>query len=229
MGVVDEQQVRGAQLFLEAGRGALLKGAHEARQEAFGGQVDHPFVRPYAGGLPGESVQKVGLAEAVGRMEDDRVEVAVGPGGDAPGHGVGELIGRPRHESVEGVAFLQPGWTSGTGRGGYRRRFGLDRLGRTAVHRGEPQAGVPAAGFQFELGFEAEAAAVRIVLGPDLGDAPPGVAPDPIGGDPRGGHQEERPAGLLQKRRLPHPGAERRFAQFALQRRASLQPNDTGR
>ncbi len=167
-------------------------------------------------------------------MEQHRVEVAVGPGGDAPGHGVGELIGGPRHEGVEGVAFLQARRAGGLGDplwsldgDGSQQRF--DGFRRAAVDGGEPQSRAAAGGFHLDPGLQIEATTIRIERGPDLGDAAPGVAPDPVRREARGRDEHQRAARLLQEGGLRHPGTEGRLAQLAPQRGASLGPHDSGR
>ena len=122
--VVDQQHVGVAQTVLEGRHGAVLGGAHKGRQESFGGQIDDPGVRAQALCLPGDGIEQVGLAVAIGAAEEDRVEMAVGPGCGLSGNGEGEGIALPFHKTVEGQPILQAGRAHGTGPVGNRRHGG---------------------------------------------------------------------------------------------------------
>ncbi len=230
MGVVDDQEVGGAQLRLELGGGFLLQRLDEGRQETFGGHVDHPPVRPGLGSLRRQGVQQVGLPEAVGGVEQHRIEVTVRPGRHPARHGMGELVGGAGDEGVEGEALLQtggPGQTAGLGKVRRRERAGLDR--RAPVDGGEPDARAAAGGFHLVLGLQVQAATGRVVLGPHLCDPPPGVAPDPVRRDAGRRDQHQGAAGLFQQGGLGHPRPEGRIAELALERRAGPHPNLPGR
>ena len=98
---------------------------------------DEQLFRRIAHGFPGQGVQQVRLAEAVGAVEQHRVEVAVGPGG---GLGQGLRIGRHPGQAMGHVLFgveggaIQPAIPRDPGRDGVARptRKGVG-LGRGRV------------------------------------------------------------------------------------------------
>jgi hypothetical protein len=65
----------------------------------------------------------------------------------------------------------------------------------------------------------------RIVLGPYLANAAPGVAADPVARHAGGRDQDQLAAGGFAQGRLRQPRAEGRIAQLALQGLAGLDPN----
>ena len=235
MDVVDQKKVGVPQLGLEGGGLAVLDGADKGRGEAFGGQVDHALGLAGAHGLPGQGVQKVGLPEAVGAVEEHRVEVTIRPGRHPAGDGEGELVGGARDEGLEAETLLQAllsgarqagpglgrfrGGTTGRGlRGGALRCGRLRR--RRSGGRGRRGGGLA---LELHLRLQGEVAAHGVVLGPELADPPPGVTTNPIPGDTGGGHQADI-AVLLPQGGLAQPGPEGGFAKFPPQDLAGLAP-----
>ncbi len=233
MHVVDQQQVGGAQLVLEGRPGAIHHRPHKALQKAFGGQIDHLAAGRGPHGLPGDGVEQVGLTEAVGAVEHHRIEMAIAPAADALGHGVGEFIGRARHEGIEAKAVLQAGRT-GLGRFGRGRARRLIHGGRRGarqgleghLRRGADRGLARGAGdVKFGPGLQLQGAALRIILRPQLGHAAPGVASHPVAGDARRRDQIKLACGAFTHPRLGQPGIERVLAHFAFQSGGGLGPH----
>ncbi len=222
MNVVDQQQVGAAQLILEGGHLPLDDRAHEGGEEPLGGQIDDLAMGRLGHGFAGQGVEQVGLAEAIGAVEHHGIEEAVGPGGDAPGHGMGELIGRADHEGVEGEAILQDPTGARLGRLGRRRRIGGDRLGGEELGAG---LGDAASGLELHARLEGKHPTFGVMGGPKLADPAPRIALDPVAGEAGGRDQAQHAVGRRPQRSLGQPGTIGVVAQLGLQRMAGLGPD----
>ncbi len=235
--VVQQQHVGRAQAFLEGRGRAVLHGAHEGREETLGGQIDHLGVGAQALRLPGDGVQQVGLAVAVGAAEEDRVEVAVGPAGDLLGDGQRKGVALALDEAVEGQALLQAGGAHGAGAVGRRRKGGGghgrggDRGGDHAADRGQARglAGGEGGGRggRPHLGAAADVQTARqaVQAQPQLVHATQGVLAHPVPRIGRRRHQDQiaRPVETHGRRR--DVAAERTIADLGLQAARRLSPN----
>jgi hypothetical protein len=229
--VVQQQHVGRAQAFLEGRRRAILHGAHEGRQEAFGGQIDHLGLRLEALGLPGDGVEQVGLAVAVGAAEEDRVEVPVGPARHLFGDGQGEGVALAFHEAVEGQAFLQAGGAHGAGAVG---DGGHGRGGNGANSLGGRDNGVSGAlndgarrGRRADLGpaTDFQTARQAVQAQPQLVHATQGVLAHPVAGIGGRGDEDQLAGAVGTNRRRRDIGAEGAFADFRAQTARRLRPD----
>ncbi len=105
--VVDEQDVEVAVAALEAGHLLGPDGVDELVHERLGGDVAHPLVPEHGADVVADRVQEVGLAEAGGTVDEQRVVGAAGALGDRQRGGVREAVRGADHELVEGVAGVQ--------------------------------------------------------------------------------------------------------------------------
>ncbi len=235
--VVQQQHVGRAQAFLEGGGRAVLHGAHEGRQEAFGGQIDHLGVGAQALRLPGYGVQQVRLAVAVGAAEEDGVEVAVGPGRHLLGDGQGEGVAVPLDEAVEGQALLQARGAHGAGavggrgegrcesrgrRGGCRR--GTDRGQARGFTRGRGRGH----GAHFGAAADFQTARQAVQAQPQLVHPAQGVLADPVARIGGRGHQDQIALRIHAHRRRRDIAAEGSVADLGLQAVRRLGPDTVG-
>ncbi|MNJ32128.1 hypothetical protein D3C77_267850 [compost metagenome] len=230
--VVQQQHVGRAQALLEGRGRTVLHGAHEGRQEAFGGQIDHLGVGAQALRLPGDGVQEVGLAVAIGAAEEDRVEVAVGPGRHLLGDSQGEGVALPLDEAVEGQALLQArsahgagavgrGGEGGGGRGdGRRGGGGVDRgqARSVAQTRRRRRAHLGAAA-------DLQAAGQAVQAQPQLVHATQGVLAHPVAGVGRRRDQDQIALGIHPHGRGGDVGAVGPVADLGLQAACRLGPD----
>ena len=80
-------------------------------------------------------------------------------------------------------------------------------------------------GLGFEAGLQDQGAAFHVVGGPQLIDPHPGVAADPVTGDPGVGDETERAARRRQDNRRRQIGLEAGFTELDAQQGASLSPD----
>ena len=105
--VVDQQDVEVAVAPLEGRHRLGPDGVDELVHERLGGDVADPLVAEHGLDVVPDGVEEVGLAEAGGAVDEQRV---VGPGrrlGDREGGGVREAVGGADHELVEGVSGIE--------------------------------------------------------------------------------------------------------------------------
>jgi hypothetical protein len=105
--VVDEQHVDLAVLALELTRGVRADGVDEVVEVRLGRDVADGVGRVVLPDVVGDGVEQVRLAQARHAVDEQRV---VGPRrglGHREGSGVGEAVGAPGHEAVEGVAGVE--------------------------------------------------------------------------------------------------------------------------
>jgi hypothetical protein len=224
--VIDQQHVGAAQAFLEGGGRTVLHGAHEGRQEAFGGQIDDLRIRAQALGLPGDGVQQVGLAVAIGAAEEDRVEMAVGPAGGLAGDGQGEGIALALDEAVEGQTVLQAGGAHGAGpvchrshsRARHRHHGGRFTAGGADGRGGRGRAHLGAAA-------DVEATRQAVEAQPQFVHATQGVLAHPVTGIGGRGHQDELARAVDAHGRRRDVGAERTFTDFGTKTTRRLGPD----
>ncbi len=122
--VVDDQNVDGAQLFLEGDRGLGLQGRHEAVHEALGREVDDP--PSGLGDGMGRRLQQVCLAEPDGGMDVERTvegRIAGRRLGDALRRETRELVRLSDHEAGKRQAPVERRTRQSIRRD--RRGFGL--------------------------------------------------------------------------------------------------------
>ena len=229
--VVDQQHVGVAQTVLERRHGPVLGGADEGRQKAFGGQIDDPGVRPEALCLPGDGVEQVGLAVAIGAAEEDRVEMTVGPGGGLAGNSQGEGIALPFHETVEGQPLLQAGGAHGAGtvgdgrHGGHRHGCGLQRDDGGAL--GAAGGDLGGRGGRTHLGAATDVEATRqaVEAQPQLIHAAQGVLAHPVAGIGGRGDEDQLAGTVGAHGRGGDIGAEGPLADLAAQAARRLGPD----
>ena len=229
--VVDQQHVGVAQTVLEGRHGAVLGGAHEGREEAFGGQIDNAGVRAQALRLPGDGIEQVGLAVAIGAAEEDRVEMAVGPGRGLSGDGQGEGIALPFHKTVEGQPLLKAGRAHGAGpvgdrrHGGHGHGQGLERndggpLGTTGGNLGGRRGRS-----HFGAAADLEAARKAVEAEPQLVHAAQGVLAHPVTGIGGRGDEDQLTGTVGAHSRGGDIGAERPLADLVAQAAGRLGPD----
>ncbi len=129
--VVDEQDIHIAIAALEETRGVLADGVDVLVEEVLGGHVPNGVVGVVLVDVVPDGVEQVGLAEAGGAVDEQRV---VGPRRrlrDPQGGGQRELVRRPLHKGLEGVLAVQaacgPGWSRGVRSSRSRSLEGRDR------------------------------------------------------------------------------------------------------
>jgi hypothetical protein len=105
--VVDQHDVDRAKLLLEVDGGLFAERADEAVHELLRRHVDHRARGLALADVPGDGVHQMGLAQPDAAVQEQRVERHRGRLGDAPGGGVGELVGFADHETIELVAVIQ--------------------------------------------------------------------------------------------------------------------------
>ncbi len=131
--IVENQEIDRSQTLLEGDRGLRLKGGDEAVHELLGRQIDR---RAALGGrCVRNRLQKVGLAEADRRMDEQRAERRGGAAealGEAFGGRVSELIGAPDLEGREGQPAIERRADERVRRGGRR---GMGRCAARARRR----------------------------------------------------------------------------------------------
>ena len=127
--VVDEQHVDLAVAALEAVVGALAHGVDELVEEGLGGDVAHPVGGVVLAHVVADGLQEVGLAEAGVAVDEQRVVLAGGRLGDGERGGVGEPVGRPDDEGLEGVPGVDVLHRQGAGAHAPERRWRCWRRG----------------------------------------------------------------------------------------------------
>ena len=106
--VVDEQDVALAVAALEGGRGVVPDGVDELVHERLGGDVADVAPGEVLADVVPDGMQQVGLAQPGAAVDEQRVVRTRRHLGDGQGGGVGEAVGRPDDEGVEGVAGIEP-------------------------------------------------------------------------------------------------------------------------
>ncbi len=126
--VVDDQHVgrgpvAGAELLHRAAAGRALLVHHRADEVGHellaGDEADGPLGVLEVDLVP-DRLQEVRLPQADAAVDEERVPARGRRLGHHARRRVGELVGRPDHELVEGVALEQLGWPSGREMGGTR-------------------------------------------------------------------------------------------------------------
>ena len=235
LNVVQQKHIGRAQALLEGGGRAVLHRLDEGRQEAFGGQIDDLGLGPQTLGFPGDGVEQVGLAIAIGAAEEDRVEMAVGPAGHLFGDGQGEGVALALDEAVEGQAILQTGGAHGAG----AIRADVGRADRRALGRrgegGQARGGVHhiaghdgrggRGGADFGAATHLKTARQAVQAQPQLVHAAQGVLSHPVAGIGGGGDQDQM-AGVVQPNgRGRNVGREGAVADFGAQTHRCLAPD----
>ena len=110
--VVDEQDVDRAVALAEAARaGAAILGADRVQQivgEGLAGDVEHAGVGIASDDGVADGMQEMGLAQADAAVDEQRVIGVSRRLADAQGGGVGEPVGGPDDEALEGEPRVQP-------------------------------------------------------------------------------------------------------------------------
>ena len=118
--VVDQEHVDVAVAALQGGGVGVLDRVDHVVGERLGGDVADLRAGPQVAHVVADRVQQVGLAESGVAVHQQRVVGLAGRLGDGDGGGVGEPVGGPDHEGLEGVARVQravrdPGGQRGAG------------------------------------------------------------------------------------------------------------------
>ena len=214
MHVVDQQKIGPAHLVLEGGGRAVHDRLHEGRGELLRRQIDDLRLRAARLRLPADGVEEVGLAVTIGAVQEDRIEMPVGPTGHLTRHRIGELVAAPGDETVEGQALLQAGDLALRRRDERGRRFGRGR------RRGRGAGGV----IELNARLDVQNARLAVMLAPQFLRAAQGVARDPVARVNGRRHQHRIAVRPRLHARRRHIGIVRPFAQLPAQNRRHLGP-----